>query len=82
MTAAALVRREKWRNRAEAEEGFLKKAFFRAWDSRVLERYVSFGIKDVAGERGGVALKTRAKDEAVSSFPSGAVSSVAERVGT
>lgn len=70
LTMGALVRREKWASREEAWEGFLSKAFFRSWDERVLGLYVACGVKDVeqkkeAGKKE-VALKTRAKDEAVS----------------
>lgn len=63
LSTGAIVRREQWTTKSEAKEGFLKKAFFRQWDPRVLERYCEEGLKEV---KGGVALKTRAIDEAVS----------------
>lgn len=59
----ALSRRDRWASRPEASEAFLKKEFFRAWDTRVLQKYVQHALKDSAA---GVELKTRAKDEAVS----------------
>lgn len=67
LTQGAVVRRETWKNREEAKEGFLKKPFFRAWDSRVLDKYIRYGIKDTPS--GEVALKARARDEAVRSLP-------------
>jgi len=68
LTMGALVRREEWASRAAAREGFLGKPFFRAWDERVLAKYVEFGLKDKP-KHGGVALKTKAKHEAVSLRP-------------
>ena len=62
LTGGALVRKDFWSSRKEASEGFLKKAFFRNWDPRVLKTYVQHGLKETAQ---GVQLKTRAKDEAV-----------------
>lgn len=64
LTVGALGRREEWASRAEAERGFAGKPFFQAWDERVLGRYVEFGLRE--GEGGAVALKTKAKHEAVS----------------
>lgn len=63
LVKGAVVRRETWKDREEAKEGFLKKPFFRAWDSRVLDKYIQYGLKDTAS--GEVALKARARDEAV-----------------
>lgn len=63
LSTGALVRRDEWKTQQEAREGFLKKDFFRQWDPRVLERYCGQGLKQV---KNGVALKTRAIDEAVS----------------
>lgn len=62
----AIGRREEWATREIAMEGFLKKPFFRAWDERVLGRYIELGLRDKVG--GGVVLKTRGRDEAVSPF--------------
>ncbi|BGP16575.1 hypothetical protein JCM10213_000513 [Rhodosporidiobolus nylandii] len=62
LTIGALVRREKWKTREEAFEGFQKKPFFQAWDSKVLEGYVEHGLKTTEG---GVALKCTARDEAL-----------------
>ncbi|KAL8281173.1 hypothetical protein RQP46_006531 [Phenoliferia psychrophenolica] len=62
LTGGALVRRDRWASREEATEGFLKKAFFRNWDPRVLSAYVQHGLKET---KGGVGLKARARDEAL-----------------
>ncbi|SCV72099.1 BQ2448_4793 [Microbotryum intermedium] len=67
LTKGALVRKETWGSKQEAKEGFLKKAFFRGWDARTLNLYVELATKEVIGKDGkkGVALKCRAKDEAL-----------------
>ncbi|KAK4704536.1 hypothetical protein P7C70_g1681, partial [Phenoliferia sp. Uapishka_3] len=62
LTGGALIRRDGWASRQDAMEAFLKKAFFRNWDPRVLDRYIVFGLKDVAE---GVKLKARPRDEAL-----------------
>ncbi|KAM0752403.1 alpha/beta-hydrolase [Meredithblackwellia eburnea MCA 4105] len=66
LVGGALLRRDRWRDRTEAKEGFLKKPFFRAWEERVLESYVEFGLKE--GENlaeGEVILKCPGKNEAI-----------------
>ncbi|KAK4046262.1 hypothetical protein OIV83_006185 [Microbotryomycetes sp. JL201] len=63
LTTGALIRRERWPSKEEAKNGFLKKAFFQKWDSRVLGLYCSAGLKELSD--GTVALKCRAKDEAL-----------------
>lgn len=63
MAGAALSRRDAWSSRDEARAAFLKKDFFRAWDTRILEIYVRFGLREMVG--GGVTLTTRKMDEAV-----------------
>jgi len=63
LTTGALMRRETWKTRAEARDGFVKKPFFQSWDPRVLEGYVEHGLVDTAD---GVALKVTARNEAVS----------------
>ncbi|GAA5978125.1 hypothetical protein JCM5350_007404 [Sporobolomyces pararoseus] len=62
LASGALVRREKWNSREEAFEGFLKKAFFRSWDEKVLKGYCEFGLRETSD--GKVALKTTARNEA------------------
>ncbi|KAM0791474.1 hypothetical protein ACM66B_005927 [Microbotryomycetes sp. NB124-2] len=63
LTMGALVRREQWSSKQEAKDGFLKKAFFKKWDSRVLDLYCDAGLKELSD--GTVALKCRARDEAL-----------------
>lgn len=66
MVAGALTRRNEWNGgRKEAEEGFLKKDFFRSWDKRVLGKYLEFGLREKRGG-GGVELKGKREQEAVS----------------
>ncbi|GAA5893644.1 hypothetical protein JCM8208_000847 [Rhodotorula glutinis] len=62
LTTGALMRRETWKTRAEARDGFVKKPFFQSWDPRVLEGYVEHGLVDVDE---GVALKVTARNEAL-----------------
>lgn len=62
LTTGALVRRERWGSREEAKAAMLKKPFFAAWDPRVLDSYIDFGLKAVPD---GVALKCQAKHEAL-----------------
>ncbi|KAM0752375.1 alpha/beta-hydrolase [Meredithblackwellia eburnea MCA 4105] len=62
LAGGALIRKDRWKDRTDAKDGFLKKEFFRAWDSRVLENYVDFGLKEDAK---GVTLKGKGKHEAV-----------------
>lgn len=64
-------RRDTWPSRALARQMFLKNPFYRRWDARVLDRYVSHGLRDLptrlypAGE--GVTLTTP-RDQEVLSF--------------
>ncbi|GAA5904034.1 hypothetical protein JCM6882_003805 [Rhodosporidiobolus microsporus] len=62
LTTGALIRKEKWTSRKEAMEGFSKKPFFTAWDKRILDGYVEFGLKDVES---GAALTCTARNEAL-----------------
>ncbi|KAF4992826.1 hypothetical protein FDECE_13612 [Fusarium decemcellulare] len=48
--ATSMYRREVWPSRAEAEASFSRSPFYKAWDPRVLQRWVDFGIRDVPGE--------------------------------
>lgn len=45
--AASLRRRELWPSRSEARSKFEKSPFYKAWDSRVLDRWVEFGLREV-----------------------------------
>lgn len=45
-TASSIRRREVWPSRPEAREKFERSPFFAAWDPRVLDRWVDFGVRD------------------------------------
>lgn len=45
--AASARRRERWPSRAEALKSFQKSKFYQAWDTRVLHRWVQYGLRDV-----------------------------------
>jgi len=40
-------RRDRWPSRAAAEEGFKKSRFYQPWDSRVLQRWVQYGLREL-----------------------------------
>jgi len=44
---ASTFRRDLWPSRAEAEAGFKKSKFYQSWDSRVLDRWMKYGIRQV-----------------------------------
>lgn len=44
---ASAKRRERWPSREEALKSFKKSKFYQAWDSRVLDRWVQYGLRDV-----------------------------------
>ncbi|GAA6012026.1 hypothetical protein JCM11491_000143 [Sporobolomyces phaffii] len=73
LATGALVRKQKWKSRAEALEGFQKKAFFRAWDEEMLKGYCEFGLKET---KDGVALKTTARNEALTFADASVVASI------
>ncbi|GAA5893666.1 triglyceride lipase [Sporobolomyces salmoneus] len=74
LAGGALVRRQKWKSKEEALEGFQKKAFFKAWDEEILKGYCEFGLRDT--EDGGVALKTTARNEALTFADASVVASI------
>ncbi|KAF1939523.1 alpha/beta-hydrolase [Clathrospora elynae] len=45
--AASAHRRERWPSREEAAKSFGKSKFYQAWDSRVLDRWVKYGLRDL-----------------------------------
>jgi pimeloyl-ACP methyl ester carboxylesterase len=45
--AASSGRRERWPSREEAAKSFGKSKFYQAWDPRVLDRWVQYGLRDV-----------------------------------
>jgi pimeloyl-ACP methyl ester carboxylesterase len=44
---ASTFRRETWPSREEAAESFKKSKFYQKWDSRVLDRWVKYGLRDL-----------------------------------
>lgn len=44
--ALSVLRRDTWPSRAAAREAFLSKDFYRAWDPRVLDLFVHYGLRD------------------------------------
>jgi pimeloyl-ACP methyl ester carboxylesterase len=44
---ASAKRRERWPSREEAIKSFKKSKFYQSWDSRVLDRWVQYGLRDV-----------------------------------
>lgn len=44
---ASAKRRDLWPSRAEAAIGFKKSKFYQTWDSRVLDRWIEHGLRDV-----------------------------------
>jgi pimeloyl-ACP methyl ester carboxylesterase len=44
---ASARRRERWPSREEALKSFKKSKFYQTWDSRVLDRWVEYGLRDV-----------------------------------
>jgi hypothetical protein len=40
-------RRDLWLSREAAATAFRKSKFFQAWDSRVLDKYIEFGLRQV-----------------------------------
>jgi pimeloyl-ACP methyl ester carboxylesterase len=60
--AASMYRREVWPSRAEAAASFGRSAFYKAWDPRVLQRWIDFGIRNVPGEES-VTLTTTKHQE-------------------
>jgi pimeloyl-ACP methyl ester carboxylesterase len=45
--AASARRRERWPSREEAAQSFQRSKFYQTWDSRVLDRWVKYGLRDV-----------------------------------
>ncbi|KAF2856286.1 toxin biosynthesis protein-like protein [Plenodomus tracheiphilus IPT5] len=45
--AASSRRRERWPSRPDALKSFQKSKFYQAWDTRVLDRWVQYGLRDV-----------------------------------
>ncbi|GAA5948093.1 hypothetical protein JCM3765_007106 [Sporobolomyces pararoseus] len=74
LASGALVRREKWNSREEALESFKKKEFFKAWDPEILKGYCQFGLRDTLD--GKVALKTTARNEALTFADASVVASI------
>lgn len=66
---ASTYRRQIWPSREEATKSFLKSAFYKIWDRRVLDRWVSHGLRECPNadfpdaEPGQVSLATPAAQE-------------------
>ena len=65
LAEGALRRKDFWPSREVAKEMFLTKKFFQVWDSRVLDLYLEFGLKEVEN---GVTLTMNKEDESVSAY--------------
>ncbi|KAF2706824.1 alpha/beta-hydrolase [Pleomassaria siparia CBS 279.74] len=44
---ASANRREKWPSREEAAKAMLRSKFYQAWDPRVFERWIKYGLRDL-----------------------------------
>lgn len=47
IAAASSVRRDRWPSRKVAEESFKKSKFYQAWDPRVLDRWIKYGLREL-----------------------------------
>lgn len=70
---ASTFRRDLWPSRAEAEASFRKSKFYSSWDSRVLDRWCKYGIRETPsklypGEQGSVTLTTTKHQECFTFF--------------
>ena len=64
LVQGALTRKEAWKDRETALEGWKKnKGFYGRWEAGVLSRYAEFALKDT--KEGLVALKMEREQEAV-----------------
>lgn len=46
-TQLSTYRRDKWPSRKAAAESFKRNPFYQAWDPRVLERWIQYGLRDL-----------------------------------
>ncbi|KAL4896694.1 Alpha/beta hydrolase family-domain-containing protein [Aspergillus ambiguus] len=46
-TQLSTYRRDLWPSRKAAEDGFKRNPFYQAWDSRVLDRWVKYGLREL-----------------------------------
>lgn len=46
-TQLSTHRRDRWPSRKAAAEGFKRSPFYQAWDARVLDRWVKYGLRDL-----------------------------------
>ena len=44
---ASTVRRDRWPNRKAAEASFKRSKFYQTWDSRVLDLWIKYGLRDL-----------------------------------
>ena len=66
----SIYRRDVWPSREEAAASFKKSKFYQDWDSRVLDRWIEFGIREVSGQKGagGEVTLTTTKHQEVFTF--------------
>ena len=70
---ASTFRRDTWPSREEAEAAFRKQKFYQSWDSRVLDRWCKFGVRQTPSalypeEKGAVTLTTTKHQECFTFF--------------
>ena len=49
-TQASTFRRDIWPSRADATSAFNKNKFYQSWDSRVLDQWITYGLRDLPTE--------------------------------
>jgi pimeloyl-ACP methyl ester carboxylesterase len=47
VAAASFTRRDRWPSRKAAEESFKRSKFYQAWDPRVLDRWIKYGLREL-----------------------------------
>lgn len=65
--ALSVNRRDTWPSREAALASYRKSPFYQAWDERVLDRWVKYGLRDVSGGSQEVKLAT-SRDQEVFTF--------------
>ena len=46
-TQLSTYRRDKWPSRKAAAESYKKNPFYQAWDPRVIDRWIQYGLRDL-----------------------------------
>ncbi|KAF2094885.1 hypothetical protein NA57DRAFT_80054 [Rhizodiscina lignyota] len=47
---ASSIRRDRWPSRDEARKAFLRSKFYQAWDPRVMDRWIAYGLRELPTE--------------------------------